>query len=360
MKTHRIPGFDLARAYAIFGMFIVNFNTVFGNVTSQEGLFGLLNAFNGNSSVLFVILAGMGVSLMTSQALLQPQQQPQSKAIVLKRSWFLFVFGLLFFLWWPADILHFYGGYMHLAAFLLFVPRSTLLWTAFGAILVFHLLWLFIPYDTGWDFQTFAYQDFWTVTGFLRNTFYNGWNPIFPWLAFFLLGMFLGRLNWQKHQTAQQTITIGALVYVLFRVFQYLLTLRDIHPDIKLYMNADYLPPFLPFMLSTASFSLFIIGLSIALGKRAEEKTWLRVLVQTGQMTLSHYCLHLTLGLWGLACLSRKSLSLDLILQPPSSAWLILGYALGYFLLTVIFSALWRRYFSLGPMEWLMRKLTKT
>ncbi len=39
MKT-RIIGFDLARAYAIFGMFIVNFNTVFGSHTNHTGLSG--------------------------------------------------------------------------------------------------------------------------------------------------------------------------------------------------------------------------------------------------------------------------------------------------------------------------------
>ncbi len=37
---NRIIGFNLARAYAIFGMFIVNFNTVFGNHTNHNGVSG--------------------------------------------------------------------------------------------------------------------------------------------------------------------------------------------------------------------------------------------------------------------------------------------------------------------------------
>lgn len=360
MKTQRITGFDLARAYAIFGMFIVNFNTVFGSVTSKEGLFGLLNAFNGNSSVLFVILAGMGVSLMTRSALDEPAQQSQLKNTVLRRSWFLFVFGLLFFLWWPADILHFYGGYMHIAAFLLFVPRKALLWAALGAIVLFHLLWTLIPYESGWDFQSFLYLDFWTVGGFLRNTFYNGWNPVFPWLAFFLLGMYLGRLPWQQPHTAKRSMAIGCIGYASYLLVQYLFGHQGVDPELQAYVNADYLPPFLPFMLGTASFALIIIGLAVALGERAKQQAWLRLLVQTGQMTLSHYCLHLTLGLLGLSLLSGKALSLDLIHQPPSAAPLILGFSIGYFFFTLMFSALWRRYFSQGPLEWLMRKLTRT
>jgi hypothetical protein len=41
-SKNRIIGFDLARAYAIFGMFIVTFNTVFGSHTNHEGLSGFL------------------------------------------------------------------------------------------------------------------------------------------------------------------------------------------------------------------------------------------------------------------------------------------------------------------------------
>lgn len=63
----RIPGFDLARAYAILGMFIVNFNTIFGSHEDNSLLGMFLNLFNGNSSSSFVILAGMGVALMTNK-----------------------------------------------------------------------------------------------------------------------------------------------------------------------------------------------------------------------------------------------------------------------------------------------------
>lgn len=187
----RIIGFDLARAYAVLGMFIVNFNTVFGSLTDKEGLSGFLNLFNGNSSTIFVMLAGMGVSLFTTKGIEQSDLRSNLRSIILKRSWFLFFFGLLFFIWWPADILHFYGGYMHLAALLLFVPKQYYLVAAGLAVGVFHLLFLLVPFDTGWNFELFQYLDFWTIKGFLRNTFYNGWNPIFPWVAYFLWGSIL-------------------------------------------------------------------------------------------------------------------------------------------------------------------------
>ena len=73
---------------------------------------------------------------------------------------------------------------MHIAALMIFVDRKYYLLAAALAVIIFHVLLTVIPYETGWNFQTFAYADFWTRKGFLRNTFYNGWNPVFPWFAF--------------------------------------------------------------------------------------------------------------------------------------------------------------------------------
>jgi uncharacterized membrane protein YeiB len=38
--------------------------------------------------------------------------------------------GVVFYLWWPADILHFYGGYMHIAVLFIFIPKKYLLYAA--------------------------------------------------------------------------------------------------------------------------------------------------------------------------------------------------------------------------------------
>ena len=47
----RIIGFDIARAYAIFGMFIVNFNFSFGAPMAPTDVVGnFLNIFTGNST----------------------------------------------------------------------------------------------------------------------------------------------------------------------------------------------------------------------------------------------------------------------------------------------------------------------
>ena len=121
--NNRIIGFDLARAFAIFGMFIVNFNFSFGSFQDNSVIGQFLNLFTGNSTAIFIICAGMGISLLTNNSLENSKHEKSKfKSIILKRSWFLFALGLLLYNWWAGDILHFYGGYMHIAAFILFIP----------------------------------------------------------------------------------------------------------------------------------------------------------------------------------------------------------------------------------------------
>jgi uncharacterized protein len=357
MKT-RILGFDLARAYAIFGMFIVNFNTVFGSHTNHSGLSGFLNLFNGNSSTLFVILAGMGISLMTNRNNYTLQEKKSIKSTIVKRSWFLFVLGVAFYLWWPADILHFYGGYMHFAVLLIFQPKKYFLYSAALAIVIFHILLTIIPYDTGWNFETLMYNDFWTVQGFLRNTFYNGWNSIFPWIAYFLLGMYLGRLNWHNVKTPKRILIIGITVYLITFFIQTFASSLTQNKDFLFYLTADYIPPFLPFMLSTTSFGLMLISIFIFIGNKIGDKKIAKILASTGQMTLTHYISHLFVGLLLLSLITGKTLSYDLLKETPTNPIIILTFAVAYFFLSCVFSYFWTRKYKNGPIEMLMRKIS--
>ncbi len=356
MKT-RIIGFDLARTYAIFGMFIVNFNTVFGSHTNHDGLSGFLNLFNGNSSTLFVMLAGMGVSLMTNRNDYSLEERKNIKRMIVKRSWFLFVLGLAFYLWWPADILHFYGGYMHIAVLFIFFPKKYFLYAATAAIIIFHLLLVIIPYDTGWNFETLMYNDFWTAEGFIRNTFYNGWNSIFPWIAYFFLGMYLGRLDWKDNKTPKKILLIGLTVYITINLMQLFASSLTQNKDLLFYLTADYLPPFLPFMLGTASFGLILLSIFIFIGNKVGDTKIAKILVSTGQMTLTHYIAHLVFGLLLLSLITGKTLGYNLLKETPTNPIIILTFTIVYFLLSCTFSYLWTKIYKNGPLEILIRKL---
>lgn len=317
-----------------------------------------LSLFNGNSSSVFVILAGMGVALMTGKADYPKAERDRLKGIILKRSAFLFVAGILVNLWWPADILHFYAGYLHVAAAMLFLPKRFFLWGAGAAVLIFHVLLAIVPYETGWNFDTLAYTDFWTVPGFLRNTLYNGWNPIFPWVAYFLAGMWLGRLNWADTRLPGRVFLAGACLYLVTTGLQMYAGGSSLPDEVRFYFTADYLPPFLPFMLNTTGFGLMLIAGCIALGRRVEHKRVAQVLAATGRMTLTHYVQHLTLGLVLLSVFSGHTYTGHLAKEAALAPVYILGFAVVYFAASCAFTAVWLKKYNHGPLEGLMRKVS--
>ncbi|WP_160139720.1 DUF418 domain-containing protein [Chryseobacterium sp. c4a] len=355
----RIIGFDLARAYAIFGMFIVNFNMVFGNhdATSLVGKFLVL--FSGHSSTVFVILAGMGVGLMTNR--IQEYSDLDKKRLrstIFKRAAFLFVFGMLFCIWWPADILHLYGGYMSIGALLVFMDKKYYLMAAAITIAVFHLLLLMIPFESGWNLSNLEYPEFWTLSGFIRNTFYNGWNPIFPWFSYFAIGLYLGRLDWNQKQIQQKIFSTGLMIYLLIEGIRYGSTFLNLSTEAREFINADYIPPTLPFVLNTIGFGMMLITGFMFISQYISEKPWAMDLARTGQMTLTHYVSHLSIGLIVFALFRGTNYSEVISGKNTVEPLYILLYSLGFFILSMYFSKLWGKKHKQGPLEILMRKIT--
>lgn len=355
----RIIGFDLARSFAIFGMYVVNFNIVFGSHKDASTLGKFLSLFNGNSSTVFVMLAGMGVALMTNRASYTIEEKSKLRSTINKRAWFLFFLGVLLMLWWPADILHFYGGYLHIAAFLLFTNKRYYLIASALAILAFHTLFLLIPYETGWNFETLQYKDLWTLKGFIRNTFYNGWNSIFPWLAYFTFGMYLGRLDWSLPRTQYKVFAIGLLLFATITFLQYASNYLSISEEMEFFINADYLPPFLPFVISTLGCGLMIIASFMYVSRFLSRSNFAMDLAKTGQMTLTHYISHLTIGMIVFSLITGKALEGKLNDQIIVHPFKILLFALFYYIFSFFFSKYWAKKFKNGPFELLMRKTTE-
>lgn len=356
-SSKRIMGFDLARAYAIFGMYIVNFNIVFGDYKDPSLSGKFLSLFSGNSSSVFVMLAGMGVALMTNRPAYTTEEKNKLRSTINKRAWFLVALGLLLFLWWPADILHFYGGYMHIAALLLFLDKKYYLVAAGFAVIVFHGLLLVLPYETGWNFETLQYKDFWTVTGFLRNTIYNGWNAVFPWLAYFTVGMYLGRLDWTLPKTQIRMFSTGLILFVFVAGLQLLSGKLIQNEDLKFFIEADYLPPFLPFTLSTLGFGLMLIAFFMFISKFLSGNKFAHNVAKTGQMTLTHYLSHVTIGMIVFAMITGKEYGGVIQEQAAVHPLIIFAFATVYYIFSYYFSKLWTKKYKNGPFEMLMRKI---
>ena len=121
---------------------------------------------------------------------------------------------------------------------------------------------------------------------------------------------------------------------------------------------AEYFPPYLPFIVVTMGFAFMVISICMTIGEKFANNQFVLALSKTGQMTLSHYVIHLTLGMVVFAFLTNKQYTGLLEDEKPTDSTYILLYAIAFYMLSVLFSLLWSRRFKNGPLESFMRKIS--
>jgi uncharacterized membrane protein YeiB len=357
-KTNRIIGFDFARGLAIIGMVFVNFKVVMVKETDAF-LYQFLDMFSGKAAALFVVLAGVGMTLMYQSAKRKNNANKlrQVKISLLKRSAFLFVIGLSYYSIWPADILHYYGLYLPIGILFLSFSRRWLQITSLLLIIGYSVLMLFFNYEAGWDFNNLTYTDFFTVNGFFRNLFLNGFHPVLPWIAFLLTGIWIGRIKFNDKKTRKRVTIFSLLVFVIFKSISLFIvyTLSQLSPseatDIEYLLGTTPMPPLFFYMITASSLAVFIISISIYFSNKLSHTLFVKHMVSTGQLALSNYFFHVIIGMYGLLIVTGS-------LEQSFSIQFAFIYALIFNIVAIIFSHLWRSKFSRGPLEMLMRKIT--
>lgn len=363
----RVIGFDLARALAIFGMVLVNFKVVMTLGDSPEFIYWLAEldpdpawliriaqCFEGRAAATFVMLAGAGLSLMAAGA-----ESPESLRAVRMRLWkraiFLLATGLLYYPLWPGDILHYYGFFIAIGAFMLKVSGRKLWLAAAACASVFVALLFTFDYETSWNWTTLDYADFWTWRGFARNTFFNGFHPVFPWLAFLLAGMWIGRQKAQGSLNAGRLFWIG-LAIALAAEGTSRLAIAAVGADLDAHepglaealLGTKSMPPMPLYLMAAGGTAVAVICLCLGAAERWPGAWWLKALAATGRLAFTFYVGHVVVGMGLLLLLGR--------LEDQSLAF-SLACAAVFFLLAVAFAAVWTRRFRLGPLEWIMRRL---
>ncbi|MDF1695561.1 MAG: DUF418 domain-containing protein [Saprospiraceae bacterium] len=354
----RIVGIDVARALAIIGMIIVNFKVVFGSEGSAN-LKSIASFFDGKAAAMFVVLAGVGIALMTNSAIKNTDNKKLRKAssIILKRAILLFIIGLSYVWIWPADILHYYGIYMIIS--LLFLSRSnfSLITGTIFFIGLFPILLFLINYETGWNFDTLEYESFWSLQGFIRNLFYNGFHPVIPWTAFMLFGIWLGRQDLQDDAFIKKSFWVSLLVFCLIQVVSFALLYFGSAGDTTTYqelapiLGTAPMPPMPLYMVNGIAAATCTIAACIYLAKKYERSFWVSIFSKTGKLALTFYVAHVILGMGCIEIVSAKEFG-------SFSLKFSLLYALTFSLICIIFASVWLRYKKIGPLEWIIRKLT--
>lgn len=346
----RIEGYDFARAIAIFGMVFVNFKIVLGSTHGSEALYGMVSLLEGRASVLFVVLAGAGISLM-SKVQNNNGFFSKKKVSLYKRGFLLILFGLLLAPIWPADILHFYGFYFFIAAF--FINSSgKILWLLVVLVcIMFIFLLLALNYEVGWDFSTLTYLDFWTFKGMLRHIFFNGFHPVFPWVAFIFIGMWLGRKDLQKTSLRRNLIVLSGIIWAVVEVaskFLVLVALKSIAPDneVLVFLDTAMMPPAPLYMIAASSLAVLIVCVSIEITKNFPQYKPVKWFVCTGRLALTLYIAHIFIGMGimdSLGFIGNQSIEVAVF-----SAFLFSCFGM-------LFSVLWLRAFRIGPVELVFR-----
>jgi uncharacterized protein len=114
--SRRIPGYDLARALAVLGMVVVNYTSMLEiSRFSPAWLEPAVDFIYGRAAVVFVMLAGVSVSLMAIRRSL-PYDLRMLRNRLFRRSLLLLLAGLALWPWWAADILHFHAVFIAVGA----------------------------------------------------------------------------------------------------------------------------------------------------------------------------------------------------------------------------------------------------
>ncbi len=385
----RIETLDVLRGLAICGILIGNMQWFSGYgmmpraLASQSPPIDQITRFlvhffiEGKFYSIFSFLFGFGFALQIARA----EERGDTKASLFKRRLFwLLVIGLLHaYLLWAGDILSIYAlmGFL-LISFRRKTNRSLLKWAfALMAVPIVTYLLLYVLFVAFAPPGTVAKVDaaqleFWPatikkvhessylqiITDFNLNYIAGRYaSLIFEMrlpkiLAMFLLGFYAYRRGFFQNLSSHQPFIRRVLIYGL---------LLGIVGNLAFAAFAGHeavLPPspagivgVISYAFAVPALALFVIALIATLWQKAAWRRLLACLAPVGRMALSNYllqtiiCVFIFYG-YGFGWFARVS---------ASTATLM---ALGIFLFQILLSALWLKYFSYGPMEWIWRQLT--
>lgn len=339
----RVEGLDLARSVAILAMVLINFQVFLlerpGETLPDLPWRWLIHAPSGRSSALFVTLAGAGIALMA--------RSPDRRAVrltLLKRALFLLVAGNLLILVWYIDILHFYAVYLAIAALLFFgFTRRQLLPAAIAIALFAALL------DAAFEWPE---HEYWTAPGMALDVLVEGIHPVLPWIAFVLVGYWVGQQDLADRGTRRRLMLGAALLAASAELVSAGLAAlaADLGWPAELagLLGTGWSPEPL-YVLGASSTSVLAIATCQEVVTRWGAARPVRALVATGQLSFTIYILHALVGVG----VPRWLMGLEEAMAwGPVTIWWAVFCAL-----VVPLAWAYRARFARGPLEWVMRKL---
>jgi len=206
-RAPRVVGLDVARALAVFGMLGAHVGAVAPDVAPEPSTW--LGIVNGRSSILFAVLAGVSLALLSGRTVpLTGEQLGRARTRVLVRAaWLFAIGGALEALGTDIDvILGVYAVLFVLALpFLRWPPRRLLVAAGVLAVLTPPADLLLAQYLDATDSSETPFVSL-TVTGAY---------PALIWWTFVLVGLAVGRCDLASGQVRARLAVAGAGLAVL-------------------------------------------------------------------------------------------------------------------------------------------------
>lgn len=366
----RIVGLDAARAIAIAGMALIHFAMVLSSSTMGSSSVGwIIDRLSGRPATLFMILAGIGVSLRWRNKVSQLEACPATnldqrelsaakvrmRGSLLRRGLFFLVFGYVNLLIWPGDILRVYGIAYLMASFFLLVSSRWLGIMSAVVIGTFVGLMLVLDFETNWDFSTLEYANLWTVQGSMMNLFFNGFRAVLPWTGIFLLGMLIGRCDLHSIRFRQVMMLIGMVVWLgaelvslsLLQMATPLVASSDSETLVAL-VGTESLPAMPLFLLSSSGTAMVVIMGCIQLTSGKNPGLW-QPIISAGQLAFTWYMLHIAIVIL-----------VGVVTEFEGTSSMLVTFVVSLIFCDLMFGVSWwyRKKFRAGPLEWVLRSLT--
>lgn len=196
-RAPRLMGIDVARALAVFGMMAAHFGAASELELLRPETWGAL--VHGRSSLLFAVLAGVSISLMTGRARAAAESLPRIRLQLLGRGGVIFAIGLLLeLLNTPIAVVLTLYGILYIVA----VPCVR--WSTTRILIVAGAVALVAPVVLAGLYAVLLGPQGPGVTLVLFGTY-----PITVWFALMLAGLVIGRMRLTEVRTAALLLLIG-------------------------------------------------------------------------------------------------------------------------------------------------------
>lgn len=355
--NERVIDLDVTRAIALIGVAAMNYHGYLilrggkvGDSTINKFFDPWMGPLSTRFAAAFVMVAGMGITLMTNRGRLTGDKSRRSvdRWTLLRRGLLLYAFGFVFEWIWSGTILFFYGAYFMIGATLFTLRTRWLVVVGSAAAISAAAIqwWAFeTDHSTDWLLQGwYSSSPYRSPRRLLFDTFINGTHPLLPWLAFLCAGMILGRYLPLRPEVRRILAALGVVLvagtYLAKRV------LGDTPLRAQLFAT-DPFSRSLNYTLCAlgSSITAFCVIGWIAHSTRTSRLT--QAFAAAGRMTLTLYILH---------ALVFNAVVRHWHLIRPAGLDVALAFAGGFWLVGITVAAMWYRAFGIGPAEWVYRQ----